>query len=49
MKATSEALRYLKSRGWSLATIWQTVKDSGMTAAQLADKAKSQEGGRVNG
>lgn len=42
MRTTSEALRYLKSRGWSLAAIAQAVKDSGLAAAQLADKLKSQ-------
>lgn len=44
MKKTADSLRYLRSKGWSLATIHQAVKDSGLTAAELADKLKRQEG-----
>ena len=40
MKQTSDALRYLKSQGWSLAAIHQAVKDSGLTAVQMAKKIK---------
>lgn len=40
MKPTSEAIRYLVSKGWSLAAIHQAVKDSGMTAVELVDKLK---------
>lgn len=36
----SEALRYLKSRGWSLGAIHQAVKDSGVTAVELADRIR---------
>jgi len=40
MKPTSEAIRYLVSKGWSLGAIHQAVKDSGMTAVELADRIR---------
>lgn len=44
MKPTSNALRYLKSKGWSMAATVQAVKDSGLTAVEIADKLRAQEG-----
>lgn len=36
----SEALRYLKSRGWSLGVIHTAAKDAGLTAVELADRIR---------